>query len=787
MISADISNGIQYDGTGLQAVFDIPWRVDYPDEVEVVFIDEATSAVTTAGGYIVGPLGEPFSQVTFTGTLPPNTVKVWIRPTMPVTQPTNLRAQGRFDPEVVETALDRIVRMIASRPSRGEIQGSGDMLLRPDLATGVAGKGTDLVKHVPQGANAIALVLRDLLEGRNGEPVTNYATVAQLELDATVAVQRAILAARANGKNAVYFPGGIDYYFPAGSATIDPGEESIDFFGDGAGSRLIVDEGTPGGFAQDRKWLFRNATTHWKPGVIKFRNLAFRGRWQETGYPSRVGGGPFYLSHYQGFVLESCTFDNFAAYLMLNEYFRWARVLGCNFDKCALDNVRIRSTPNVVVMGCTFKNTDDDAVALHSNAADVGVDVREGLVVCNNYFEDCSGIRILGGRCVSIHDNVLKRTKGVCISVYNQVGGEADVGIFGVSIHDNQCYDHFAQAFAGPASQVIHVTSVPAEGGTGTANVPPGQNNAVTGNIISPFPFRNAHYSSTVDGVEAPKWLNIHDNIIQRTLPAVAQYTDWGYGPTYSSSGPHSLAVTEAMLQPNAGILMSGQSKYFRVHGNIVGHVGACMYFEQTKDNFAIIGRVDHNTFFDFSGTALQIATPSALRTCQLTFADNEIDGDPLFRSPNRGAAGTWVAATTPNCMTAISTKGVRFHRNHVRNVARMVDNAGSATQIHYQGNVYYGVALVDGFHATNKGCGEVVVCGVGWDFMHVDANPLSATYNELLSTANRDATVIPSAGSWVRGQFVRNGAGSTVHGWQRLVTGSAHVAGTDWKTVALT
>ncbi|WCD44090.1 hypothetical protein Kuura_012 [Caulobacter phage Kuura] len=54
------------------------------------------------------------------------------------------------------------------------------------------------------------------------------------------------------------------------------------------------------------------------------------------------------------------------------------------------------------------------------------------------------------------------------------------------------------------------------------------------------------------------------------------------------------------------------------------------------------------------------------------------------------------------------------------------------------------------------------------------------------------EAASIPTAGSYVRGQFVWNtvpaiSGGKVLLGWSRLTTGSAHVANTDWAACYVT
>jgi hypothetical protein len=70
-----------------------------------------------------------------------------------------------------------------------------------------------------------------------------------------------------------------------------------------------------------------------------------------------------------------------------------------------------------------------------------------------------------------------------------------------------------------------------------------------------------------------------------------------------------------------------------------------------------------------------------------------------------------------------------------------------------------------------------------------LDQDLTSSAYNQPVSVFPQEQTAQPSSGTYMKGQFIRNSdpAATAVFGWLRLTTGSTHVAGTDWKAIALT
>lgn len=660
--------------------------------------------------------------------------------------------------------------------------------LRADLASAVAAKGSALVTHLPAGASAVAVALSNYLNGLHGVPVTNFATDAQLAIDATDATTKAIAEARASGKNAVYFPGGRTYRFAAASASIDPGVDDIVFYGEN--TKLIFEEGTGvGDINTQRKSLFRNNANVTK-GSVTFRGLSIKGTWAEKSYVEG-GGAALFLDYYDEIVIEGCHFSNLSWMATACEYTKNVRVLGGSFDTICRDMVRFRSSFNVQVIGNRFKHGVDDCVALHSNQNLSGGDLREGIVVANNIFEDTGGIKVLAGRMVSIHHNIMRRVKTFPIAVYSDVGSaaEANSAMFGISICDNQVYDSLnGNTITSPVSQVIYLGSRIAEAGSDSSNVIPGQNVTATGAFPLPWDSRGSTYSSTTNGVPPPFFITVRGNTIARTLPAVGAYSTWGFGQLMTAAGFTDPAITDAALRPSNGINLSGQTRKALIEQNVVSHVAAAVgVVDAPLDNYGLDDVVvSRNIFSDFNGDCIRLPTPAGSRTVGLRVLDNTMDGDPYHVHSNRGTGGAWLADGSPSVIACTSYFGIKVERNKVRNVCRIVNNGGGSgtTMV---ANVLRCAPAITGFSTSNKGIGNLPDAGAQAIYEHVDSDPTSATYGGQVTTMQLTSGAMPATGTYVRGTFVQAIASTTIAGWQRLTTGSAHVAGTDWKTIALT
>lgn len=668
-----------------------------------------------------------------------------------------------------------------------------DSLLRADLLSAQTTKGASIVTWSPPDSLALAQGVDRHLA--NAPSPTWYATDAQLAVDATTATQKAIDYAISSGRKAVYFPGGRTYKYPAASAALNPGDGDMTLYGDGKHTSILkYDEGTSGADLTLRKNLFHNYTGTLK-GKLEFRGLQFQGMWSESGYSGAfVGGTTMLLKNYEEITIRDCLFTNLRSYVTAVEYAGRAYIDGCQFIKNGRDLFRFRSTPNQIVQGCYFQHNDDDGIALHSNFNDTGGTIREGIVVRDCILEDTGGIKVLAGRMVTIDGNMLIRTKQYGIAVFSDAGAaapEANSQMFSINITNNTVYDHLPDYSAGfgsgGVSGVILVTSRQPQAGADTLSTIPGQNRTVSGTFIDPYPSRDSTYTSG-NGVAAMYGVRIQNNTIMRTQRAVGTYSSWGKGLMYANDGTHDPAVTAANMRPSNAIIMAGQARKVLIQGNHIGHVGNGVLFDTINDNFGADGvLIQGNIFTEFTGAAVTFTNPLATRTVNVVVDSNFIDADPYQLDPNRAVNGGWDDAATPTAVSALSHFAVVVSNNKMRNLSRPVENGGSPSTISLRNNTLRSQPAGVNYNASSRGIGNNPIAGEQYNYEIVDSNPTSATYGQLTNLQLRESFGMPSTGYYVQGAFVRNtNTGLNVFGYLRLTTGSGHVAGTDWKSVAI-
>lgn len=676
--------------------------------------------------------------------------------------------------------------MVLYTPPSTSVSGTVKSFL-DDLWDSGANTGASLLKFTPPDSSALAQALSAVLS--NGVPVTWYATAAQLAVDATAATQAAINYAISSGRRGVYFPGGITYNFAAASAALDPGTGDMVFFGDGATSIIQFNEGSSTGAVADRKHLFRN-TTNTAKGSLEFRSLNFKGTWTSGGFVER-GGAAFLLDYYTEIKIINCRFYDFSWMVSACEAIGRATVIGCTFERSVRDMVRFRSSFNVNIVGNTFKNCDDDPIGLHqSDQLNTNGTVREGIVIASNIFEDTCGVRCLSGRMVTVRNNIFRRCKTGAILIYSDAAlyTEGDVCMFGIDISGNQIYDTLARApFSAAASSVIAVYSQGRKAGSSTSSVVPGENNTGTGAFVKPWDHRIAAHHDANASVAPAFFVRICDNTIARTLPAVAEYDDWGYGTAMTATGFSNAAVNDAALKPGIGIVIEGDARNVIVDRNIVSHVAECISFNAPTSHFGLDKCVvSRNVLSDYTTGGVIVATPGANRHINLRIADNDFDGDPYHTHANRGAGGTWLAAGNPYAVKADACGMWSLERNRIKNVAGIY-KATLFAYVTVTDNVLRCFPVADNFSTSNKGIGDVQLAGTQFRYEMVDSDPTSASYGLQVSEVEVSKSAMPASGRYVRGTFVQAIGSTTIWGWLRLTTGTAHVAGTDWKTVALT
>ena len=282
-------------------------------------------------------------------------------------------------------------------------------------------------------------------------------------------------------------------------------------------------------------------------------------------------------------------------------------------DRSARDSIALWDVSDAIVTGNHVTFSGDDSISAQSSDAAAGP-VRSGLIISHNSISDGPGISVLGAREAIISDNVLRRIPVHGIEVgASPAHRQGGVALMAVSITGNVITDVFDWSGwrPGHAKDYIRIDAKPRGGGPANA------------------------------------WVRVENNTLVRTLPAVAAWSDWGFGAALRTHGGGSYngPVTEAMLGAT-GIHVEGGLTQSRIAGNLIRTGGAhAIAFsgaaELDYDGLVIAG--NQMAGFKEAGILLPMTGQQRIR-----IERNEFDAEPTDPPP-RAIAGAGGAAITDN------------------------------------------------------------------------------------------------------------------------------------------
>lgn len=421
-----------------------------------------------------------------------------------------------------------------------------------------------------------------------------------------------------------------------------------------------------------------------------------------------------------------------------------ATISGCSTYRSLGDGISAWATPNVLITGCDVDGTTEEGIS--TNYVDsANADPRAVVVITNNRVTMCQGITSYGAKMVTIAGNVLRFCFSNGIYVATVAGSGADAPVFGLKIVDNQVFD--TSVWPGPSPRVAGNTGiaviVQGRRAGGGASVP-GDPVAGTG-VITPLlgaPNTAGTFYNTIAGGPLPGgyWVDVSGNTIARTRPAVASYSQWnGAASVWMGDNAGGTtwagAVTDANLS-GPGIVLQGAVRDSRICDNIIrsgGLFGISVAPFDSVSNGDYDGlEIGGNHISDVQVSGIHW-TPTTVTSHKMRIRGNTVDGDPQFKSGNRGTGGTWAADSGVYGIYAPTLNGATYEHNHFRNVVHPIRK--DASLILEAGNVYFGNCPVIGiFSATNAGIGFPQPTGTGWQYVQEDSDPRSATYGRILA-----------------------------------------------------
>lgn len=686
---------------------------------------------------------------------------------------------------------------------------SGTLALNTLMVSGYAAPGDDGAGAIftSQGAGpASAGAIQDLsgtwfrLVPNNGLwNVGWFGAKGDDATDNTGAFQATINAALASATaKAVYVPNGI-FWFPAGSASLDPGAGGISFVGAGDGSILHFSEGT----VATPKQLFKNEAVVAKTD-LSFDRLKFLGTaatvLHAAGASDGIGAG-LWLAEYNHIKVTNCFFENVRGLCV--QCFRTSKFTGTdNRFKNVVQAFWLLSIPDTIVSRNYVFQCGDDAIDVSQAPWNKtgAVAFKDRCVVTENLLVNCGGLGIAchsGAREINFSDNILKFTGGISC---NLAGPNS---ISNLIIDNNVILDSLSTDFATgniiAASNGIEVKTDTPVGQASTNNTIPTHYNTTSALIELPWNWYDD--GSTIPIPTGPQLaarvispaarVRIQGNIIGRTAKAVANFADYGLGFNIRDGSVYNSSVADGVFR-TVGIKVEPHVYDVAILDNMVSHVTVGVSLgDPAANNYGFKNvRIAGNQVTDASSGGADVRRTGAtalLVHMDIIVENNIFDIDPYRLNANSNVNGSYAADVGPFGLLTFTSSGLVIRNNTFKNCGAPTNGFYDESDVLIEDNLLVcGTPTALGFNVGNKGIGNLPVGFSKWKFKIINADPTSATYQAFVSIPTATSAAMPSGGWYPKGWFVwaLTPTGALL-GWSRLTTGSAHVLNTDWVVVA--
>jgi hypothetical protein len=596
---------------------------------------------------------------------------------------------------------------------------------------------------------------------------------------------------------------GAGIYIPPGTywigASLDPGRVARTVRGEGKYNTILVyDGGTAapqGDPGHTPLFVNRNGSAGSPTGSLQFTNFQVRGL-LDFGR-ANLGAPALELNNYVNIDLSNLRFYQIQNMAMANESIRRFSVLNSEFDTVMRDQARCRSCFAVRIIGNYFVHSDDDSVAVHQASYINGPGIiGEGVVVQGNDFEDTTGVHILHAWKASIVGNTFRRTKIQAISISN-TSQEATSPQLGIVIADNQITDSLDRPpFAGVQPAAISASYLPSAYVTGDTTVLPGSPIYGTTVVAKPWNYSTSSlYGGTAPAPPA-RGVDIHDNTYLRTLPAVAHYSDWGYGPVFSNAGFIDVPVPEAAMVPTTAISASVNTPGLLIHNNSVSNIRrGISVIDNAFASSQVRMDIAHNNIYDAWEYGVALFGTGVAN--HVALIGNQIDVDPYQVSPGRsGGHGGWSNNySASRCFySGLTMTSFTMAENEFANCYSITQ----PTYGIYYGNVVHGrpatgaSGQLSAWSSVNYGMGVFPsMGGPAFTIVNTNSDPTGQLPTQFENGSVSRATyaaAAPTSGYHVINEIVWSTAPATCGcvGWLILTTGTGWVSGTDYKIIPI-
>jgi hypothetical protein len=617
-----------------------------------------------------------------------------------------------------------------------------------------------------------------------GTVITGTATEILWATDDSAAFQNAI-----NAGSGIWVPGGL-YWI---GTKLDPGAGSLTIRGEGMANTILAWDSGSSTSQDSGAWynVFRHKTSVNAVSELEFEDFQIRGV-LDFGR-TNTGGPALELNNYSGLKLNRVKFFQIPWMANQNEAIMKFTVTDSIFDTVMRDQARCRQCFADRIIGNKFIHSDDDSVALHTiDYLNAPGDVREGIVVEGNDFEDTTCVDIAGARSVVVRGNSFRRCKGSAIHM-SSGSTEATYPMRGIIISDNVATDTVARIPTPTASScvicvLVNVPNAP----TGVTSMLPGSNSYPSAYFAKPWDYDINSTNAGAAFAAGARSIQIHDNVIMRTLPAVANYSAWGFGMMLTNSGFLDPPMSDVAMRPLEGVQSSDTATSVDIHHNNVQNVGIGILLRGaiTAPSQASVS-VSFNRIYD--AVTMGIQQYEGGTATSVDIIGNTIDVDPFGLAANRNF-GAW-ASGSPNLCVSVQFAGpVKMALNTFSNCYSIQTSINWVMSDNIvRGQVASGTTGQTGtWSSANQGMGVFPV-NVGKQFFisPVTSNPglnAPATLGGIALTHVTSAAALPTSGYHVVGDMIWSTAPATCAciGWMPITTGSSWTAGTDTKLVPL-
>lgn len=663
----------------------------------------------------------------------------------------------------------------------------------------VAGLNGDILVINSDEEDGDSVTIRAPIRQRGGMVfnIRAYGATGDGTTDDTAAIQAAIADSAVAGGTIVFPPGTYRVGKNGAVGILRPKSNTV-WQGAGKGLSVLYFDDSIGGTDMVGNNI-NNGTTYDALTNWTMRDLTLRGRGAtvktQTVQLMRVSGSQI--------TVEDCSSEYSRNMGMVVINSTDVTIRRCRIYRSMADGIAAWDCAGVTITDNECVQCNDDSISVHSsdNAAEP---VRSGVVISHNRIREGQGIACMGGKSLLIANNMLQRIMGVGIRVQAlSTGSQGQTAEFSIKITNNVITDVFVRQEPSPrtgANAGIWVYGGVRQKQGGAA--PPGEPDTSTGNTVDLYGSNGVgtlYLNETGSGgaiAPAGMGVDISNNTLLRTLPAVTTVSQWGYpdsasglwvGNNGDGSGFFNGAIPDSALR-FPGISLGPSLWDARVSDNIIRTGGLYSIFLTSTGTVSMDFNnlaIERNKCTDFTTAGIYLPNSATIHRIQIR--NNDFDGDPLHTHSNRKTGprdGTWLASGLPAGIYAQLPLGFLAVDNTFRNLCVPIQQGGS-TYGNILRSIVYCDPAADGFSTSNKGVGYLPFVGTGGAFLVIEeCDPTSATYGQIKNQTHTSRPTMPISGKYAKGHKVWNSdtdAGEYA-GWVRLNTGTNHVLNTDWK-----